>query len=307
MRTILKMKRQPFAKYHGLGNDFVLINALQEPAPGVDGQTAAAWCDRHFGIGADGVILLLPSQQAACRMQLFNTDGSLASSCGNGLRCLALFARDEGIISASSYSVETPAGIVGVQLDIGPHGQVGAIAVHMGQPRLRARDVPTRLAPPDQDVVETPITAGQQAWTVTAMRMGASHCVLFLPALDAIDVHVLGPAFECHPAFPQRINVMFAQVIDHDHLRVIPWERGVGATLACGSGACAASVAGALTGRTGRQVDVTMPGGTLHVCWDKASGQVTLAGPARRVFAGYIEQANSAPSHRRTSKLEGER
>jgi diaminopimelate epimerase len=219
-------------------------------------------------------------------MQLFNADGSEASMCGNGLRCLGLFVRDEGPITAEAYAVETPAGLMEVQLVTDPLGQVVEIAAQIGQPRLLARDVPTTLVPGDQCALEASIEVADRPWTVTAMTMGASHCVVFLPTLDGLDVHGLGPAFECHPAFPQRTNVMFTQVLNPHHLRVIPWERGVGATLACGTGACAAVVAGALTGRSGREASVTLPGGVLRVRWDENSQQVTMTGPATRVFSG---------------------
>ncbi len=278
-----------FAKYHGLGNDFILLNGLDHTEPPITSHTAIAWCERRVGIGADGVITLLPSRQAACRMHMFNADGSEAPMCGNGLRCLVTFARDEGLITQDAYTVETSAGLLHVQFVESAEPAAPDIAVQMGQPRLLARETPTTLAPDDQTVIEAQMVVGGKTWTVTAMNMGNPQCVLFLPQLDGIDIHTLGPAFERHPAFPLWTNVMFTQVLSSKQLRVIPWERGAGATLACGTGACAAAVAGALTGRTERAVQVTLPGGALRVHWDETTGQVIMTGPARRVFAGRIE------------------
>lgn len=277
-----------FAKYHGLGNDFILVNCLNDPHPAIDGHMAIAWCNRHTGIGADGVILLLPSERAACRMQILNSDGSEAPMCGNGLRCLVMFARDEQIITANEYSIETPVGILAVRVESDAAGRAVGVRVQMGRPRLLAREVPTTLVPGDQRAIQVPLAAGGQTWQITAVNTGNPQCVVLVSDVAAIDVHRLGPLIEKHPAFPCGVNVMFTQIVNRAQLLVRPWERGAGATLACGTGACAALVAGVLGGHTERRAQVILPGGALHIEWDEQTDEVRMTGPATRVFAGHI-------------------
>lgn len=282
------MHSYSFAKYHGLGNDFILVNCLNDPHPAIDGPMASAWCNRHTGIGADGIILLLPSERAACRMQILNSDGSEAPMCGNGLRCLVMFARDEKIVTADEYSVETLAGTLAVRVESDATGCAVGVRVQMGRPYLLAREVPTTLVPGDQRAIEVPLMVGDKTWQVTAVNTGNPQCVVFTPDVAAIDVHTLGPLIEKQPAFPRGVNVMFAQIVNRTQLLVRPWERGVGATLACGTGACAALVAGVLGGHTERRAQVILPGGALRIEWDEQTDQVMMAGPAVRVFVGCI-------------------
>ena len=275
-----------FVKYHGLGNDFILVDGLGAPAPDISPQVAVCLCDRHFGIGADGVILVLPSPDADCRMQLINSDGSEAEMCGNGLRCLARFVWDEGLIRNTEIAVETLAGLKRARLRV--EGEcVTEIAVEMGKPLLLAREVPTTLVAPDERALNLPLEINGATFRVTALNTGVPHCVVFVPDVESVDWRSLGPRIEHHPAFPRKTNVMFTQVVARDHLRVCPWERGAGATLACGTGACAATVAAAVTGRAERDVAVTLPGGTLRIQWDATSGEMIMTGPAERVFVGY--------------------
>jgi diaminopimelate epimerase len=274
-----------FSKYHGLGNDFILVNGLGASAPDISPQEAIRLCDRHFGIGADGVILALPSLNADCRMQLINADGSEAEMCGNGLRCLARFVWDEGLIRKTEMVVETLAGLKRSRLRVeGEH--VIEIAVGMGKPFLLARDVPTTLVGPDARAMDVPLEIDGATFHVTALNTGVPHCIVFVPDVESVDWRCLGPRIEHHLAFPHKTNVMFTQVISREHLRVRPWERGAGATLACGTGACAAAVAAAVTGRAERAVAVTLPGGTLRIQWN-ADDEVIMTGPAERVFVGH--------------------
>jgi diaminopimelate epimerase len=275
-----------FVKYHGLGNDFILVNGLTGEVT-LSTTEAIHLCDRHFGIGADGVILALPSTRADCRMRLINSDGSEAEMCGNGLRCLARFVWDEGLIRQTEMTVETPAGLKHPCLRV-EGGRAVEVSVQMGKPHWLARDVPTTLVPPDAPAVDVPLQLENMTWNVTALNTGVPHCVIFVPDVDAVDWPSLGPRIERHSAFPHKANVMFTQISARDHLRVRPWERGAGPTLACGTGACAAAVAAALTGRADRQVRVTLPGGVLRIKWDDETDEIEMTGPAERVFAGQM-------------------
>ncbi len=280
----------PFAKYQGLGNDFILIDGLRARRPAhIDVQQAIHLCDRHFGIGADGVILVLPPQEQAadCRMQIINSDGSEAEMCGNGLRCLARFVWDEGLLHKTDLAVETLAGILHPHLHV-EDGHVSSVTVEMGHPIWPACEVPTTLVAPQARAIDVPLRLGDATWVVTALRMGVPHCIVFVPDLEAVEWATIGPRIEQQAAFPQKTNVMFTQVLARDHLRVHPWERGAGPTLACGTGSCAAAVAAALTGRADPDVSVTLPGGTLRIRWDRESDQVAMTGPAERVFVGQV-------------------
>ena len=273
-----------FAKYHGLGNDFILMDGLSAPME-MSAQIALRLCDRHSGVGADGVILVLPSAVADCRMQLYNSDGSEAEMCGNGLRCLAQFIWDERLIRKTEMTVETLAGLKHPRLRVNGE-RVVEIIVEMGQPLLRACDVPTTLVAPDAKAMDAPLELDGVTWQVAVLNTGVPHCVIFVSDAEAVDWRALGPRIVDHPAFPHKTNVMFTQVVARDHLRVRPWERGAGATLACGTGACAAAVAAALTGRAERDVQVTLPGGMLRIQWDASRDEIMMTGPAERVFVG---------------------
>jgi diaminopimelate epimerase len=283
-----------FAKYHGLGNDFILIDGLSTRAT-VSAQDAIRHCDRHFGIGADGVILALPSAIADCRMYLLNSDGSEAEMCGNGLRCLTQFVWDEKLIRKTEMTIETLAGLKRPHLRVDGE-RVVEITVEMGKPLLLARQVPTTLVAPEAKAIDVPLAVDGVSCNVTALNTGVPQCVIFVPDAEGIDWRALGPRIAHHPAFPQGANAMFTQILARDHLRVRPWERGAGATLACGTGACAAVVAAALTDRAERDVRVTLPGGTLQIRWDSTNDEVMMTGPAERVFVGELGERLAAPS-----------
>jgi diaminopimelate epimerase len=284
-----------FAKYQGLGNDFVLLDCRAAAAPPLTPAQAARVCDRHFGVGADGVIFALPPPPgggADLTMRIYNSDGSEPEMCGNGIRCLARFVADaDGAGAATALRIATGAGLIRPTLL--PDGRV---RVDMGPPTLAAADVPTTLAPTrDGAAVAAELAAGGRRLTATAVSMGNPHAVLFADALtglpldlDALDFPALGPAVESHPAFPARVNAHFVEVLSRAHARVLVWERGAGPTLACGTGACAVLVAGVLERRLDRAARVDLPGGPLEIEWREADGRVYMTGPAERVFAGAL-------------------
>ncbi|MEN9203292.1 MAG: diaminopimelate epimerase [Thermostichus sp. DG_1_6_bins_120] len=286
--SLLLPSHLPFHKYQGLGNDFILVDSRQQLQPCLTPEQVIALCDRRFGVGADGVIFLLPGQAGAdFSMRLFNSDGSEAQMCGNGIRCLARFLHHLGIPSREDgYYIHTLAGLIVPQVQAND-----LVKVDMGIPRLLAEQIPTTLVAPGQKVIQKTLTAAGRDWTVTAVSMGNPHCVTFLgdhESLQALDLPVVGPQFEHHPAFPERTNTEFVQVLDPTHLQMRVWERGAGATLACGTGACAALVAAVLEGRAEPEARVELPGGSLEILWDPDTQHVFMTGPAVHVFSGTV-------------------
>ncbi|HEY9817757.1 MAG TPA: diaminopimelate epimerase [Candidatus Obscuribacterales bacterium] len=273
-----------FTKYHGIGNDFILIDNRQQAEPLLTPEEAIAWCDRHFGIGADGVIFALPGQaDTDYAMRIFNSDGSEPEMCGNGIRCMARFvaqleAADGVDTTEKTYRIHTLAGLISPKLE--PDGQV---TVDMGIPRLLASEIPTNLGAADDKVVGISLSVADQDWTVTCVSMGNPHCITFVEDVDAIALEQIGPKFEHHPAFPKRINTEFIQVVRSDYLKMRVWERGAGITLACGTGACAALVASVLNNRSDRQATVELPGGSLLITWAD-DNHLYMTGPAEQVF-----------------------
>lgn len=282
-----------FTKYHGLGNDFILIDNRVEPEPIISSQQAIQLCDRHFGIGADGVIFALPGQQGTdYTMRIFNSDGSEPEMCGNGIRCLAQFlsnleaadAETSGTAAApkAQYHIHTLGGVMTLQLEADRR-----VRVDMGLPQLSAAEIPTTLAAAEHKVINTPIEVAGQSWQVTCVSMGNPHCITFVEDVAAIPLESIGPQFEHHPAFPQRTNTEFIQVVRPDYLKMRVWERGAGITLACGTGACASVVAGVLTGKSDRFCTVELPGGCLEIEWAQDQ-RVYMTGPAQKVFTGKL-------------------
>ncbi|MBD6618337.1 diaminopimelate epimerase [Komarekiella sp. 'clone 1'] len=275
-----------FTKYHGLGNDFILIDNRSSSVPTLTPEQAIKLCDRHFGIGADGVIFALPGENGAdYTMRIFNSDGSEPEMCGNGIRCLAGFLADlEGESrNQDRYRVHTLAGVMTPQLM--PDGQV---KVDMGLPRLLALEIPTTLTPAEEKVINQPLEVAEQIWNVTCVSMGNPHCITFVKDVAAIPLEIIGPLFEHHPVFPQRTNTEFIQVVSRDYLKMRVWERGAGITLACGTGACAALVAGVLTNKCDRTATVELPGGALQIEWSEIDQRIYMTGSAERVFTGNI-------------------
>jgi len=280
-----------FSKYHGLGNDFILVDNRHHTTPVLTPEQAVVWCDRHFGIGADGVIFALPGQgETDYTMRIFNSDGSEPEMCGNGIRCMAKFLevleRSDGSPPEvpHTYRIHTLAGVMAPTLQPG-----GQVTVDMGPPHLLAQEIPTTLATATDKVVNQALTVDGEAWSVTCVSMGNPHCITFVEDVGAIPLASLGPKFEHHQVFPQRINTEFIQVIGPDYLKMRVWERGAGITLACGTGACAALVAGVLTGQCDRAATVELPGGPLQIEWSATDNRVYMTGPAERVFTGHAD------------------
>ncbi len=274
-----------FRKYHGLGNDFILIDNRHSAEPLLTSEQAVKWCDRNFGIGADGVIFLLAEANQEFRMRIFNSDGSEPEMCGNGIRCLAKFMQDLGIETiAGKYSIQTGAGLIVPQMDVD-----GQVTVDMGKPFLTAAEIPTTLGDRDRPVVNLPLEVGGKTWNVTTVSMGNPHCMIFVDDVDSIPLAEIGVLFEHHPVFPKRTNTEFVEVVNRGYVKMRVWERGAGATLACGTGACATVVAGVLNDLCDRICTVNLPGGDLKINWLAESDRILMTGPATLVFNGVIE------------------
>ncbi len=281
-----------FTKMHGLGNDYVYVNGFEER---VDDPAAMARAvsDRHFGIGADGLILILPSDKADCRMRMFNADGSEAQMCGNGIRCVAKYVYDHDIARRTPLNVETLAGVLNLDLFVAG-GAVDRVRVRMGEPRLQRAQIPMQGTP--GEVINEPLLVDGATFDVTAVSMGNPHCVVFVEDVDGFDVARWGPHFEHHDVFPEGVNTEFIQVHDRESFSMRVWERGSGETLACGTGASAAAVACHLTGRTDRRVTAHLLGGPLELEWQASDNQVLMTGPAMEVFNGEWHQQEEAHS-----------
>ncbi|MDO8589212.1 MAG: diaminopimelate epimerase [Armatimonadota bacterium] len=276
-----------FTKMHGLGNDFIMIDCLTENPDLTEIERGApAICDRRFGIGADGIIFVMPSRAADFRMRVINSDGSEAEMCGNGIRCVAKYIYDRGLGNMPEMTVETLAGTKVLQLEA-RNGKVDRVRVDMGAPELRRNAIPMTGA--DSPVVKDQVLrAGERDLAVTCLSMGNPHCVTFVDDVASYPVAEVGPKIERHEVFPRRTNVEFAQTLGPAEIRMRVWERGVGETLACGTGACATAVASALNGRTSRKVLVHLSGGDLDIQWAD-DNRVWMTGPATTVFEGEFE------------------
>lgn len=287
-----------FHKLQGAGNDYVYVD-LAEDAVADPAEAARLVSDRHFGIGADGLILIAPSAVADARMIMFNADGSEGSMCGNGIRSIAKYLFDRQRIGRKAL-LETRSGVVGIEVPVVRGAKAELIRVNMGRPRLAAEEIPTTLQGPSKGgpVVNVPLGSGGRTWNVTCVSMGNPHCVIFTADVPNLDLARIGPGLERHEVFPQRANVEFVEVLGPDRLRQRTWERGSGETWACGSGACAVGVAAALTGRTGRRVAIELLGGTLEVEWTGAD-EVLMTGPAEYVFSGEVDLEELAQAEAR--------
>ncbi|MGE5509155.1 MAG: diaminopimelate epimerase [Chitinophagales bacterium] len=285
-----------FVKMEGLGNDYVYVDGFKEQVAAPE-RLARAISDRHFGVGGDGLILILPPQspEADVRMRMFNADGSEAQMCGNGIRCVAKYAADHGLLprDRSDIRVETAAGVKEIGLTRDHSGKVVAARVDMGVPRFRRRDLPME-GPPDEAVTNLPLVIAGQEYRLTGVSMGNPHGVVFLPEVASLRLEELGPQFEQHSLFPERVNTEFCRVIDRATLEMRVWERGSGETLACGTGACAAAVAACVNGFTDRKVTVLLRGGALLVEWGN-DDHVYMTGPAVEVFSGEWPWGAEAP------------
>jgi diaminopimelate epimerase len=299
-----------FIKMHGLGNDYVYVNGFAEKIAKPE-ETARKVADRHFGVGGDGLILVLPPEpsgegvQADVRMRMFNADGSESEMCGNGVRCVCKLAHDHGLSRANPMRVQTGRGVLTLRYTLNEGGKVDSVTVDMGEPILEAAKIPVQIpgVAPTARVVNVPGPAdacpGPEAAPLmgkagvqpllTCVSMGNPHVVIYCDNVADVPLEKIGPILERHAWFPRRINVHYVQVHSAKEVTMRTWERGSGITMACGTGACAVAVAGVLTGKGGRKVLAHLPGGDLQLEWNEASNHVFMTGPATEVFAGSID------------------
>ena len=276
-----------FTKMQGIGNDYVYVNCFEETI--ADPSAVARFVsDRHFGIGSDGLILVKPSDVADCEMDMYNLDGSQGAMCGNGIRCVAKFAYDHGIVRKKNITVNTKSGIKYLDLDI-KDGKVSSVKVNMGSPILTAKMIP--VVSDKEQVITQPLDVNGTVWNITAVSMGNPHAVTYMEDVNSLDIEKVGPMFENHINFPDRINTEFVKVIDRRTLQIRVWERGSGQTLACGTGACAVAVASTLNGLVDEDVPITVKllGGDLQILWNRQENLVYMTGPATTVFEGEID------------------
>lgn len=272
-----------FTKMHGAGNDYVYVDCFTQAPPADPVALARQISDRRCGVGADGLILIRPSQVADARMQMFNLDGSESEMCGNGIRCVAKYVYDHGICRRETLRIETGAGVLALDLEV-TDGLVRRVRVDMGEPILEAARIPTTLGGPS--VVNRELAIAGQVVNVTCVSMGNPHCVIFLDRVTDEHVLGLGPQIECDPRFPARVNVEFVEVESRTVVRQRTWERGSGETWACGTGASAVCVAGVLSGRTERRIVNHLRGGDLELEWNADNNHVFMTGGAVEVFSG---------------------
>ncbi len=272
-----------FTKMQGCGNDYIYVDCFREPMPHDPACLSRKISDRHFGVGADGLILICPSDKADARMRMFNADGSEAEMCGNGIRCVAKYVYDHGLIRKPALTIETGRGILTLELEV-EAGAVRRVRVDMGEPILQSSRIPTTL--PGDPPREALLAVDQQTLRVTCVSMGNPHCITFVDELSDAVVLGIGPRVEKHAAFPKKTNVEFVKVLRPDEITMRVWERGSGETLACGTGACAVAVACVLTERTQRRITAHLAGGDLQLHWSEKDNHVYMTGPAVEVFAG---------------------
>ena len=287
-----------FTKMQGAGNDYVYVDCTVNELENAS-QIAVKVSDRHFGIGADGLILIKSSDKADFFMEMYNADGSQGKMCGNGIRCVGKYVYDNGLTDKTTVTVETLSGIKTLKLNLGKDDKVASIKVDMGEPVLNPADVPVDVAElvsykgnGEEPVVNEKIMVDGGEYAVTCVSMGNPHAIVYLDNdidIKKFDLEKIGPSFEKHPAFPDRINTEFIQVLDRDNLNMRVWERGSGETLACGTGACASLVATVLNGMCNDTAVLHLLGGDLTVTWDRQDNTVYLEGPAVTVFKGEID------------------
>ena len=275
-----------FTKMQGIGNDYVYVNCFKEKVED-PGEAAIKVSDRHFGIGSDGLILIKPSEVADFQMDMYNADGSRGAMCGNGIRCVAKYVYDYGLTDKTSVSVETASGIKYLDLTV-ENGKVALVKVNMGAPILEAAKIP--VVSEKEQVINEPLLVDGKEYRITGVSMGNPHAITYIDDVKGLDIEKIGPKFEFHPAFPDRVNTEFAKVLDDHTVEMRVWERGSGETLACGTGACAVAVASILAGHTEDEVEVELLGGCLQIRWDCEKNRVFMTGPAVEVFSGEYEE-----------------
>lgn len=273
-----------FTKMHGAGNDYIYVNCFEEKVENPS-KVSIRVSDRHFGIGSDGLILIAPSKIADYQMIMYNSDGSQAQMCGNGIRCVGKYVHDRGLTDKTEVTIETLAGIKTLKLAL-ENNQVVSVTVDMGEPVLTPNLIPV-VGDGDCFVGKTVCVDGID-WNVTAVSMGNPHAIVYIEDTDRLNIEAIGPGFEHHNIFPERTNTEFIQVIDRNNLKMRVWERGAGETLACGTGACASLVATVLNGKCDRTATLHLLGGNLSITWDEKTNHVFMTGPAEFVFDGEI-------------------
>ncbi|MFT4072575.1 MAG: diaminopimelate epimerase [Dysgonamonadaceae bacterium] len=278
------MAKLKFTKMHGAGNDYIYMNGFTQNIENPS-ELAIKLSDRHFGIGSDGLVLILPSEIADIRMQMFNSDGSEAEMCGNASRCVGKYAFDNGLTEKTRISLETKAGIKYISLLEGD-ANARKVTVDMGEPILEAAEIP--VVAPQSPVLDLPLTIDGKEWKMTCVSMGNPHAVTFTTGIKDLNLPEIGPKFETNAVFPRKTNTEFIEVVDRKTLNMRVWERGAGETLACGTGACASAVAAVLKGLTDREVTIHLLGGDLHIEWRESDNHVYMTGEAVTVFSGEI-------------------
>ena len=273
-----------FTKMHGIGNDYVYVNCFSETVENPS-EVSKIISDRHFGIGSDGLILIKPSAVADCEMEMYNADGSQSAMCGNGIRCVAMYVYDYGLTDKTSITVDTKCGVKYLDLTV-ENGKVSLVKVDMGAPILKASQVP--VVSDKERVVDETITVQGKEYQMTCVSMGNPHCIVPVEDVDGLEIEKIGPDFESHPIFPERVNAEFIKVMDPKTVQMRVWERGSGETWACGTGACAVAVACILNGWTEEEVQVKLRGGDLKIHWDREKNRVFMTGPAAQLFDGEI-------------------
>jgi diaminopimelate epimerase len=282
MRKDIEMK---FTKMQGIGNDYVYINCFKEEVHN-PGEVAKFVSDRHYGIGSDGLILIKPSKVADFQMDMYNADGSRGSMCGNGIRCVGKYVYDYGLTDKTQVSVETPSGIKYLDMTL-EEGKVCMVKVDMGSPILTACEIPMIFN--KEKVINEPLEVDKMVYHITGVSMGNPHVVVYMENLKELKIESIGPEFEHHAAFPDRVNTEFVHVLDDRTVEMRVWERGSGETYACGTGACAVAVASILNGYTKNEVTVKLLGGDLFIQWDRQENKIYMTGPATVVFEGEIQ------------------
>jgi diaminopimelate epimerase len=275
-----------FTKMHGAGNDYVYVNCFEETVANPQ-NVAIQVSNRNFGIGSDGLILIMPSDKADVAMRMFNSDGSESEMCGNGIRCVAKYAYDHGIVSKKEITAETGAGILTLQLVPGSDGKIEKVRVNMGPPRLTRGEIPM-TGDAGAKVIAEPLVILDRTFYITCASMGNPHCVIFVDDADNFPVSTYGPLIETHELFPRRTNVEFVQIISRSEIRQRTWERGAGETLACGTGSSAVTAACVLNGLTEKRILNHLSGGDLEMEWAD-DGYIYMTGPAVEVFSGEIK------------------
>ena len=276
-----------FTKMHGCGNDYIYIDGAAQLISEADKPGVVRFLsDRHFGVGGDGVIFINPSDEADFEMEMYNADGSRSEMCGNGIRCVAKYVYDKGLTDQRQLSIVSAGSVKYLELTVDQENKVSGVKVNMGKPVLEPASIPVALS--GERAVDVPIRVGGGEYRMTCVSMGNPHAVVFVENVGEMDLEQIGPLFEGHEWFPNRVNTEFVEIVDRRHVKMRVWERGTGETLACGTGCCATAVACVLNGLTEDQVTVRVLGGEIRITWDREENLVYMTGPAATVFEGEI-------------------